>query len=240
MRCVGDPAAAPSAGRAQAADARVAVGPSDGGAGALAADCRPSSTRPSPPPAPSSTPWSRRNSIASLCGLVAAGTGWSLVDRLSAESFSHLGLVARPFEPAILYESASSIAAIASLRCWPPPSSNCSSGKLGALMSDRAAISTPGSPPNSRRTPACGATSTTSAIAAAGSPAPRARNALSRSCASGCAPPRRPMPAVRSPCPMAAGAAKTASLRLADGDARAVPSAGAHDRHAAGRPQRPR
>mgnify|MGYP007123206226 CR=1 FL=1 len=30
------------------------------------------------------------------------GTGWSLVDRLSAESFSHLGLVARPFEPAIL------------------------------------------------------------------------------------------------------------------------------------------
>jgi DNA-binding transcriptional LysR family regulator len=42
--------------------------------------------------------------IASLCGLVAAGTGWSLVDRLSAESFSHLGLVARPFEPAILYE----------------------------------------------------------------------------------------------------------------------------------------
>src|SRR5882757_6740555 len=42
--------------------------------------------------------------LASLCGLVAAGTGWSLVDRLSAESFSHLGLVARPFEPAILYE----------------------------------------------------------------------------------------------------------------------------------------
>ena len=37
--------------------------------------------------------------LASLCGLVAAGTGWSLVDRLSAESFSHLGLVARPFEP---------------------------------------------------------------------------------------------------------------------------------------------
>jgi DNA-binding transcriptional LysR family regulator len=42
--------------------------------------------------------------LATLCGLVAAGTGWSLVDRLSAESFSHLGLVARPFEPAILYE----------------------------------------------------------------------------------------------------------------------------------------
>ncbi|CAN5901966.1 LysR family transcriptional regulator [soil metagenome] len=42
--------------------------------------------------------------LASLCGLVAAGAGWSLVDSLSAESFSHLGLVARPFEPAILYE----------------------------------------------------------------------------------------------------------------------------------------
>jgi DNA-binding transcriptional LysR family regulator len=42
--------------------------------------------------------------IASLCGLVASGTGWSLVDPLSAEGFSSLGLVARPFEPAILYE----------------------------------------------------------------------------------------------------------------------------------------
>lgn len=42
--------------------------------------------------------------LASLCGLVAAGTGWSLIDPLSAESFGHLGLVVRPFEPAILYE----------------------------------------------------------------------------------------------------------------------------------------
>ena len=42
--------------------------------------------------------------LASLCGLVAAGTGWALVDPMSAESFGHLGLVARPFEPAILYE----------------------------------------------------------------------------------------------------------------------------------------
>jgi len=42
--------------------------------------------------------------LASLCGLVAAGTGWSLVDPLSAEGFSSFGLVARPFEPAILYE----------------------------------------------------------------------------------------------------------------------------------------
>jgi DNA-binding transcriptional LysR family regulator len=42
--------------------------------------------------------------FASLCGLVAAGTGWSLVDPLSAENFAHLGLVIRPFEPAISYE----------------------------------------------------------------------------------------------------------------------------------------
>ena len=42
--------------------------------------------------------------IASLCGLVAAGTGWALVDPLSADGFGNLGLVARPFEPAILYE----------------------------------------------------------------------------------------------------------------------------------------
>jgi DNA-binding transcriptional LysR family regulator len=42
--------------------------------------------------------------FASLCALVAAGTGWSLVDQLSAQSFSSLGLVTRPFEPAVLYE----------------------------------------------------------------------------------------------------------------------------------------
>ena len=42
--------------------------------------------------------------FASCCALVAAGTGWSLVDPLSAQSFSHLGLVARPFEPAVIYE----------------------------------------------------------------------------------------------------------------------------------------
>lgn len=42
--------------------------------------------------------------FASLCGLVAAGTGWSIVDPLSAESFAHLGLVVRSFEPAIIYE----------------------------------------------------------------------------------------------------------------------------------------
>ncbi len=42
--------------------------------------------------------------FASLCGLVAAGAGWSIVDPLSAESFAQLGLVVRPFEPAIVYE----------------------------------------------------------------------------------------------------------------------------------------
>jgi DNA-binding transcriptional LysR family regulator len=42
--------------------------------------------------------------FASCCALVAAGTGWSLVDPLSALSFSHLGLVTRPFEPAVVYE----------------------------------------------------------------------------------------------------------------------------------------
>ncbi|WP_439612492.1 LysR substrate-binding domain-containing protein, partial [Reyranella sp.] len=42
--------------------------------------------------------------LATLCGLVAAGTGWSIVDPLSARGFEHLGLVARPFEPAVTYE----------------------------------------------------------------------------------------------------------------------------------------
>jgi DNA-binding transcriptional LysR family regulator len=42
--------------------------------------------------------------FASCCALVAAGTGWSLVDPLSAQSFSHLGLITRPFEPAVMYE----------------------------------------------------------------------------------------------------------------------------------------
>jgi DNA-binding transcriptional LysR family regulator len=42
--------------------------------------------------------------FASLCALVAAGTGWSIVDPLSAASFAHLGLVTRPLEPAVIYE----------------------------------------------------------------------------------------------------------------------------------------
>jgi DNA-binding transcriptional LysR family regulator len=42
--------------------------------------------------------------FASCCALVAAGTGWSLVDPLSAKSFASLGLVTRPFEPAVMYD----------------------------------------------------------------------------------------------------------------------------------------
>ena len=42
--------------------------------------------------------------FASVCGLVAAGAGWSIVDPLSARSFAHLGLVVRPFEPVTFYE----------------------------------------------------------------------------------------------------------------------------------------
>jgi DNA-binding transcriptional LysR family regulator len=42
--------------------------------------------------------------FASICGLVASGTGWSLVDPLSARTFEHLGLAIRAFEPAIHYE----------------------------------------------------------------------------------------------------------------------------------------
>lgn len=42
--------------------------------------------------------------FASICAMVAAGAGWSIVDPLSAQRFAHLGLVTRPFEPAIHYE----------------------------------------------------------------------------------------------------------------------------------------
>jgi DNA-binding transcriptional LysR family regulator len=42
--------------------------------------------------------------FATSCGLVAAGAGISFVDPLSAASFAHLGLVTRPFKPAIHYE----------------------------------------------------------------------------------------------------------------------------------------
>lgn len=42
--------------------------------------------------------------FASVCGLVASGAGWSLVDPLSAQTFRHLGLVVRTFEPTIHYE----------------------------------------------------------------------------------------------------------------------------------------
>ena len=53
--------------------------------------------------------------------------------------------------------------------------------------------------------PSCGATSTTSAIAADGSPAPRARRRPSPCCASACARPRPRTRAARSPCPTTAG-----------------------------------
>jgi DNA-binding transcriptional LysR family regulator len=42
--------------------------------------------------------------FASVCGLVASGAGWSIVDPLSAGTFKHLGLVVRGFDPPIHYE----------------------------------------------------------------------------------------------------------------------------------------
>jgi DNA-binding transcriptional LysR family regulator len=45
--------------------------------------------------------------FATVCGLVASGAGWSIVDPLSAGTFAHLGLKVRRFEPAIHYEIAS-------------------------------------------------------------------------------------------------------------------------------------
>ena len=42
--------------------------------------------------------------FASVCGLVASGAGWSIVDPLSARTFEHLGVAIRAFEPAIYYE----------------------------------------------------------------------------------------------------------------------------------------
>lgn len=42
--------------------------------------------------------------FATVCGLVASGAGWSIVDPLSARTFQHLGLIVRDFEPAVHYE----------------------------------------------------------------------------------------------------------------------------------------
>ena len=50
------------------------------------------------------TPIAEAEYFASVCGLVASGAGWSIVDPMSAQTFKHLGLVIRDFEPAILYE----------------------------------------------------------------------------------------------------------------------------------------
>jgi DNA-binding transcriptional LysR family regulator len=44
--------------------------------------------------------------FASVCGLVATGAGWSIVDPLSAWTFQHLGVTIRDFAPAIYYEIA--------------------------------------------------------------------------------------------------------------------------------------
>ena len=97
-------AAAPSAGRAQAADARSCCRAIRWWRRRARCSCRPSSIATFAAAGAQLNAVVEAEFIASLCGLVAAGTGWSLVDPLSAESFSHLGLVARPFEPAILYE----------------------------------------------------------------------------------------------------------------------------------------
>jgi DNA-binding transcriptional LysR family regulator len=42
--------------------------------------------------------------LATTCAMVAAGAGVSIVDLMSVATFGHLGLVVRPFEPAIYYE----------------------------------------------------------------------------------------------------------------------------------------
>ena len=42
--------------------------------------------------------------FSTICGLVAAGCGVAVVDRLSAASFRPMGLAIRPFEPSLPYE----------------------------------------------------------------------------------------------------------------------------------------
>src|SRR5262245_4006762 len=42
--------------------------------------------------------------FASVCGLVATGAGWAIVDPLSAATFQHLGFTRHAFEPALFYE----------------------------------------------------------------------------------------------------------------------------------------
>jgi Bacterial regulatory helix-turn-helix protein, lysR family len=60
--------------------------------------------------------------FAGACGLVASGVDWPVVDPLSASNFRHLGLVTRPFEPAIYYE----IAAFCPRHRQPSILRNCS------------------------------------------------------------------------------------------------------------------
>ena len=87
MRCVADPAAAAPARGAQGADAGAAVRPADGRAGALAADAEPR-LRHLCRGRCADQRGGRGRILRDCCALVAAGTGWSLVDPLSAQSFA--------------------------------------------------------------------------------------------------------------------------------------------------------
>ena len=99
----GDPADEARAERTQGADTRIAVGTSRRCPGAHLADVlagseglRGRGSR--------VEPVAEAEYFASVCGLVASGVGWSIVDPLSARTFEHLGVAIRAFEPAIHYE----------------------------------------------------------------------------------------------------------------------------------------
>ncbi len=118
--------------------------------------------------------------LASLCGLVAAGTGWALVDPLVGRKASAISAWWRACSsPRSSTRSACSIAATASPRCSRLRSSSCWRPSLAADLRLDGAIAA-----ELLADAAYGATSTTSATAAAGFRAPRARGAPSRSCAS--------------------------------------------------------
>ena len=145
--------------------------------------------------------------FASVCGLVASGAGWSIVDPLSARTFQHLGLTMRDFEPAINYEIGvfcarerePSILAQSFLSHARPTSSTPSMGE------DAPCTKAPIWPTVSPPTASSGRISSPSAIAAGASPAPTSEDARLRA---GREPRARPPPelrAARSPCPMADG-----------------------------------
>ncbi len=78
---------------------------SDGDAGAFASGARTGSAASSSAAGVQIERRGRGGVLRQRCAAWSrAGTGWSIVDPLSARSFAHLGLVARPFEPAITYE----------------------------------------------------------------------------------------------------------------------------------------